>query len=60
MMQNFGALVNRDQTLVVEIVETPNLASLEVKLVLAGVFGLSPPFDGDSFEIELMNVQTES
>jgi hypothetical protein len=38
----------------------PELASLEVAQVLAGVRGPSPPFDGESVDIEPMNVPHRS
>jgi len=40
--------------------QDPELASLEVAQVLAGVRGPSPPFDGESVDIEPMNVPHRS
>src|SRR5260221_10926243 len=36
--------------------QDPEIASQEVAQVLAGIHGPSPPFDGDSVDIEPMNV----
>ena len=40
--------------------QDPEIASLEVAQVLAGVCGLTPLLDGESVDIELMNVPHHS
>ena len=40
--------------------QDPEVASQEVAQVLAGIRGPSPPFDGDSVDIEPMNVPHHS